>query len=91
MPAGYDIFHFTVQKAWLVDEKTHEAIFSAVKKCFTQTQNYWKFIGIDVALKNTFGLYLLERLVSANLEYVSIQKKCFLVKLLNLCLDLKKH
>ena len=91
MPAGYDIFHFTVQKAWLVDEKTPEAIFSAVKKCFTQTQSYWKFIGIDVALKNTFGLYLLERLVSANLECAPIQKKCFLLKLLNLCLDSEKH
>jgi hypothetical protein len=64
-PAGYDLFHFAVQRALLVEGKTPGGILSAVKETLHQAQNYRQLIEIDDSAWTTaLGVYLVHRLVS---------------------------
>jgi thymidylate kinase len=64
-PAGYDLFHFAVQRALLVEGKTPGGVLSAVKETLHQAQNYRQLIKIDdLSWTTAFEVYLVHRLVS---------------------------
>jgi thiamine kinase-like enzyme len=64
-PAGYDLYHFAVQRALLVEGRTPGGILSAVKETLHQAQNYRQLIEIDDSAWTTaLGVYLVHRLAS---------------------------
>jgi thymidylate kinase len=64
-PAGYDLFHFAVQRALLVEGRTPGGVLSAVKETLHQAQNYRQLIEIDDSAWTTaLGVYLVHRLAS---------------------------
>ncbi len=62
-PAGYDLIHFAVQKACLVEGRAPGGVPDAVKWHLGRAQSYRQVIGMDEsAWADAFELYLLERL-----------------------------
>ena len=75
-PVGYDFFHFAVQQAWLVKGKAPIGVLNTIKEHLTQVEGYWGAIGMDKSARAlSFGLYLLDRLISLNLEKASTRAK----------------
>jgi hypothetical protein len=68
-PAGYDLFHFAVQRALLVEGKIPGGILIAVKETLNQAQAYRQVIEIDDLIwESTFKLYLVNQLIQLILE-----------------------
>ena len=83
--AGYDFFHFVVQRAWLVAGKALTEISNTIKKYLNQVEGYWRAIGVDKSVRViAFELYLLDRLISLNLEKATAQTKQNLAKLFSM-------
>jgi thymidylate kinase len=85
-PAGYDLFHLAVQRAWLMEVGSPARVLLAVKECLGRVHDYLQAVGMGrcdcvIALE----LYLLDQCVFAKHRQARPWRKWTLLTLLNLC------
>jgi thiamine kinase-like enzyme len=84
-PAGYDLFHFAVQRALLVEGRTPGGVLSAVKETLHQARNYRQIINMDdLAWAAVFELYLFNQLILENrTQAIKTHLKCLILSLMH--------
>jgi hypothetical protein len=84
-PAGYDLFHFAVQRALLVEGRTPGGVLSAVEETLYQAQDYRQVIDMDdLAWATVFELYLFNQLILENrAQAIKTHLKCLILSLMH--------